>query len=132
MDERRRSPRYPVTTEVKGRMKPTMDVRVLNISEHGLLVETPFGLPPAGTCELTLLLREGELLIRARVARCRANMVKRAGGKPVVRFHAGLEFFEDFAQSEGVRALIAAVCHGDRTADVFGSLTLSDEVEQAM
>ena len=56
MDERRRSPRYEVTKTVKGRVKPSMDVRVVNISEHGLMIEAPFGLPPAGTCELTLLL----------------------------------------------------------------------------
>jgi hypothetical protein len=132
MDERRRSPRYEVTKTVKGRVKPSMDVRVVNISEHGLMIEAPFGLPPAGTCELTLLLRDGEMLIRARVARCRADMVKQPGGQPLVRFRAGLEFFDDFAESAEVKHLIASVCSEGGHADLHGSVTLREALEQAM
>ena len=132
MDERRRSARYEVTQEVKGRVRPTMDVRVINISEHGMLVETPFGLPPAGTCEMTLQFAGGEMVIRARVARCRANMVKRGDGTPVVRFRAGLEFFADFAAGREVKALIAAVCSMKGKGEVMGSVTLHEELEQAM
>jgi len=109
-----------------------MEVRVINMSEHGMLVETPFGLPPAGTCEITLLLPAGEMVIRARVARCRASMVKRPNGQPVVRFRAGLEFFEDFAEGREIKALIAAVCSMKGKGEVTGSVTLHEELEQAM
>jgi hypothetical protein len=132
MEERRRSRRYEVTKEVKGRVKPSMDIRVLNISEHGMLVETPFGLPPAGTCEMTLQVPGGEMVIRARVARCRADMVKRAGGQPQIRFRAGLEFFEGFAEGPEVKSLIAAVCSLEGDAEVTGCVTLHEEMEQAM
>lgn len=132
MDERRRSRRYEVTKEVKGRVRPSMDVRVVNISEHGMLVETPFGLPPAGTCEMTLQVPGGEMVIRARVARCRANMVKNSSGKPVVRFLAGLEFFEGFAAGPEIKSLIAAVCSLNGAAEVMGCVTLHEEMEQAM
>ncbi len=64
MDERRQHQRYDVKRPIKGSVKPRMEIRVVNISESGLLVEAPFGLPPAGICELTLNLPGGEMVIR--------------------------------------------------------------------
>ncbi len=90
MDERRQHQRYDVKRPIKGSVKPRMEIRVVNISEGGLMVEAPFGLPPAGICELTLNLPTGEMVIKAKVARCRANMVKTATGGAAVVFHAGL------------------------------------------
>jgi hypothetical protein len=132
MDERRRSRRYEVTREVKARVRPSMEVRVINISEHGMQVETPLGLPPAGTCEMTLLVPDGEMVIRARVTRCRANMTKNGSGKPVVRFRAGLEFFEGFAEGPEIKSLIAAVCPLNGAAQVMGCMTLHEEMEQGV
>jgi len=66
MDERRQHPRYDVNRSVKGSVKPKMEGRVLNISESGLLIEVPFGLSPAGMCELTVNLPEGETVIRGK------------------------------------------------------------------
>ena len=110
MDERRRSQRFDVTKEVKGRIKPTMEVRVLNISKHGMLIESPCGLPPAGMCEITVEAPSGPRVIRARVARCRAQMVKKDDGKVAIRFHAGLEFPEDLAEGLEIQQLMSEVC----------------------
>ncbi len=110
MRERRRSPRYEVDRGITGHLKPTIEVRIMDISEHGLMIESPTGLPPAGICELTINMPSGPKKIRARVARCRAQMVKRAAGKVVVRFHAGLEFLEDFAEGLEVKELISELC----------------------
>jgi hypothetical protein len=95
--ERRRSQRLDVNEGITGRIKPTMEVRIVNISQHGMLIEAPCGLPPAGMCELTVESPSGPKVIRGRVARCRAQMVKQNDGKVAIRFHAGLEFPEDLA-----------------------------------
>jgi hypothetical protein len=108
--DRRRSERFDVTDGVKGRIKPTMEVRIVNISEHGMLIEAPCGLPPAGMCELTVESPSGPRVIRARVARCRAQMVKRDDGGVVIRFHAGLEFPEDLAEGLEIQQLISEIC----------------------
>ena len=110
MNERRRSPRYEVDRGITGHLKPTIEVRVVDISEHGLMIESPSGLPPAGICELTINTPKGTIKIRARVARCRAQMVRHKAGKVSVRFHAGLEFLDDFAEGFAVKELISAIC----------------------
>lgn len=82
----------------------------MDISEHGLMIETSSGLPPAGVCELTINTPSGPRKIRGRVARCRAQMVRHKAGKVSIRFHAGLEFLEDTAETLDVKALISEIC----------------------
>jgi hypothetical protein len=132
MDERRRHQRHEVNRPIKGTVKPRMEIRVINISESGLLVEAPFGLPPAGTCEVTLNLPSGEMIIRARVARCRANMVKTANAGASVVFHAGLAFDEKLSGSAQIKALIADVCSLESESDVTGQVAMQQDSEQAM
>ena len=132
MDERRKSPRFDVTQEVQGNIKPTMAVRIVNISIHGMLIETPFGLPPSGVCELTVNAPSGPILITARVARCRANMVKGKDGKASIRFHAGLEFPEEFANSPQLKALMTEVCTLSAPTELELKEAPVNEIEQAM
>jgi hypothetical protein len=40
MNERRRSPRFRVTSEIEGRIKTTLKVRVVDLSKHGMRVES--------------------------------------------------------------------------------------------
>ena len=120
MDERRRSPRHEVTEGVTGKVGASLEVRVLNISEHGILIESHMGLPPAGICELTVDAPGGEKMIRARVARCRARMVKGSNGKTTMIFHAGLEFFEEDADGLDIPELISEICVLKTPADQPG------------
>ena len=130
--ERRRSKRLDVNEGIKGRIKPTMEVRIVNISQHGMLIESPCGLPPAGMCELTVETPSGPRVIRGRVARCRAQMVKQDDGKVAIRFHAGLEFPEDLAGGVEIQNLISEICTLEAPAekDVIKAVTAS--MEQAM
>jgi len=107
---RRRSERLEVNDGVKGRIKPTMEVRIVNISQHGMLIESPCGLPPAGICEVTVEAPGGPRVIKAKVARCRAQMLKQDDGSVAIRFHAGLEFPEDLAEGLVVQELISEIC----------------------
>ena len=109
MNERRRSPRSRVTVEVSGKGKSTMEVRVLDLSEHGMLVESPTGLQPSGMCEITVLAPSGEQKVRAEVRRCRAEMVQGDDGPKVV-YKAGLEFAEADADGVDIKELISEIC----------------------
>ena len=132
MDERRRSKRFEVTNEVKGRIKPTMEVRIINVSQHGMLIETPFGLPPAGMCELTVEAPSGPKVIRGRVARCRAQMVKRDDGTVSILFHAGLEFEEALAEGAEIKELMSEICTLEGPAEMETEGKIVNEMEQAM
>ncbi len=132
MDERRRSQRFDVTKEVRGRIKPTMEVRILNISKHGMLIESPCGLPPAGMCELTVEAPSGPRVIRAKVARCRAQMVKKDDGKVAIRFHAGLEFPENLAEGLEVQQLISEICTLEGPVEEKPAEASANRIKQAM
>jgi len=110
MTERRRSPRYRLTSEVTGKVKSTMDVRLVDISEGGMLVETRLGLPPASVCDLKIMALGSEVTLRARVLRCRAQLTKTATGCRVA-YRSGLEFVGmDERHLNIIRQLIATCC----------------------
>ena len=130
--ERRRSPRFDVTDVVTGRIKPTMEVRIINVSQHGMLIESPCGLPPAGMCELTVESPSGPKVIRGRVARCRAQMVKQDDGSVTIRFHAGLEFPEDLAEGLEIQELISEICTLEAPVEKKSAKSQTSGIEQAM
>jgi hypothetical protein len=109
MEERRRSPRNKVTIEVNGKGRATLEVSVLDVSEHGLLVESSTPVRPGGTCEIAIEVPGGERMIRAEVRRCRAQMVESEKGPRIV-YHAGLEFNQPAAGGEEVKNLISELC----------------------
>jgi hypothetical protein len=130
MDDRRKSERFRVAEGITGLVRPTMEIRVLNISQHGILLEAPAGLPPDGVCELTLNAPSGKKKIRARVARCRAHMIKGDKGAVKVVFHAGLEFPEEYAASNELKDLMTEICVVEDSAAPRPVLT--GHLEQAM
>ena len=129
---RRRSERLEVSDGVTGRIKPTMEVRILNISKHGMLLESPCGLPPKGTCEVTIESSAGPRLIKAKVARCRAQMVKQDDGSVAIRFHAGLEFPEGLADGLEVQELMSEICTLEAPVEEIAVGATATGIEQAM
>ena len=129
---RRRSQRLEVSDGVIGRIKPTMEVRILNISQHGMLLESSCGLPPKGICELTIEAPGGPRLIKASVARCRAQMVKQDDGGVAIRFHTGLEFPEDLAESLEVKDLISEICTLEAPVEEIDATATATGIDQAM
>jgi hypothetical protein len=130
--DRRRSRRLDVNDGIKGRIKPTMEVRIVNISQHGMLIESPCGLPPAGMCELTVESPSGPKVIRGRVARCRAQMVKQDDGSVAIRFHAGLEFPEDLAEGLEIQELISEICTLEAPVTEVAKKETAHGIKQAM
>ena len=114
----RRSPRFDVNEELTGHIKPTVKIRVLDISEHGLRIESPAALRPAESCEVTVKAPSGTVVLRGRVARCRLNMVKQDDGSIARVYHAGLEFSEEDCGSEEVKALMSDVCLVEQPAEM--------------
>ena len=130
--DRRRSERQEVNDGITGRIKPTMEVRIVNISQHGMLIESPCGLPPAGMCELTVEGPNGPRVIKARVARCRAQMVKQDDGNIAIRFHAGLEFPEDLAEGLEIQELMSEICTLETPLDEAAADATAIGIEQAV
>ena len=114
----RRSPRFDVNEELTGHIKPTVKIKVLDISEHGLRIESPAALRPAESCEVTVTAPSGTVVLRARVARCRLSMVKQDDGSIARVYHAGLEFSEEDCGNEEIKALMSEVCLVEQPAEM--------------
>ncbi len=109
-DERRRHPRHQPSRDVIGKVKSTMDFRLIDISEGGILVETTLGLPPASICELKITALGSDLVLKAEVKRCRAQLTKTDAGCKVA-YRSGLEFVDlDDQRTNAVRHLIVNCC----------------------
>ena len=93
MLERRRHPMHQPNHEITGKVKSTMDFRVVDISEGGLQVETRLGLPPASRCELKVSSFGSDCTFKAEVRRCRAQLTKTDAGCKVA-YRSGLEFVD--------------------------------------
>jgi hypothetical protein len=130
--DRRRSPRLEVNDGVTGRIKPTIEVQILNISEHGMLIEAPCGLHPAAKCELTVIAPSGTRVLKGRVARCRAQMVQQDDGSTTMRFRAGIEFPEDIAEGLDVQELMSEICTLETPIDEATTKVSTAGIEQAM
>ena len=82
MLERRRYPRHQPTRDITGKVKSTMDFTVVDISEGGVQVETRLGLPPSTVCELKVSAYGSDIVVKAEVRRCRAQLTKTDAGWP--------------------------------------------------
>ena len=123
MLERRRHPRHNPTRDITGKVKSTMEFRVVDISEGGVLVETRLGLPPATVCELKVSAYGSEFVFKAEVRRCRAHLTKTDTGCKVA-YWSGLEFVNmDEDRMSGVRQLIASYCPIEEGAEETTSVT---------
>ncbi len=89
----------------------------LDISEHGIRIESPAALRPAEVCEVTVKAPSGTVILHGRVARCRLNMVKQDNGSIARVYHAGLEFSEDDCESEDIKSLMSEVCIIEQPAE---------------
>ncbi len=114
----RRSPRFDVNAELTGQIKPTVKITILDISEHGIRIESPAALRPAEVCEVTVKAPSGTVILHGRVARCRLNMVKQDDGSIARVYHAGLEFSEDDCESEDIKSLMSEVCIVEQPAEI--------------
>ena len=130
----RRSPRFDVEAELVGHIKPTVAVKILDISEHGVRIESSASLAPAELCQVTVNAPAGTVVLSTRVARCRLKMVTQDDGSIGRVYHAGLEFTDDFTESKEVKALISEVCtvKDEEPAEVATEAITEGEIVRAM
>lgn len=130
----RRSPRFDVDAELVGQIKPTVAVKILDISVHGMRIESPTPLAPAELCQVNVNAPAGTVVLGTRVARCRLKMVTQNDGSIARVYHAGLEFTEDYTESKEVMALISEVCtvEDEEPAEVKSNTVTEGKIVKAM
>jgi len=93
--ERRSSPRITPQRPVAAKVKASIPARVLDISAQGMQIELDTSLCPNVTCELRIILDDGDVNLRATVRRCRAwGFGLGDKDQRVLVYRAGIEFGE--------------------------------------
>ena len=105
--ERRRARRVAsgaLPDDLVGRIRPGHQVRVLNMSSCGVLIETSRRLPPGMIVELHLEVRERRHTIRAQVVRCYVGVVL----PQLLVFRGALDFERSLAWVSELPEVVAA------------------------
>ncbi|HOC42172.1 MAG TPA: PilZ domain-containing protein [Thermoanaerobaculales bacterium] len=106
MRERRRSPRFQADQEIYARIKSSIPVKIVDVSGHGMMVESSSAVPPAGACDLWLPGDNGDVKLRVRVQRSRAQFINGVNGNRGLVYRSGLEFLE---VDEAARAALESI-----------------------
>jgi hypothetical protein len=106
MRERRRSPRYIADQEIYARIKSSIPVKIVNISATGMMVESTSAVPPVGACDLWIPGSQGDVKLRVRVQRSRAQFVAADDGNRGLVYRSGLEILE---MDDSARSALASI-----------------------
>lgn len=94
MRDRRRSKRFIADQEIYARIKSSIPVRIVDVSSHGMMVESTSAVPPVGACDLWIPATQGDVKLKVRVQRSRALFVTTEGGSRGLVYRSGLEILE--------------------------------------
>lgn len=134
MNDRRRNPRVAPPQETIATVKATVPAKILDLSVQGMQVEVASTLRPGVDCNVSVPVPTGNLKLRARVERCRAqsftSVENSEGG---MLYCAGLSFIKPSA--EDLEALedaivefslseVPAVGKGDNGANTAGPIKI--------
>lgn len=126
--DRRKRPRVPLNGEVQGKIHTVTAAPVIDLSEHGALLEIPCALRPGSLYTLRIPFGEGEeISLRTRVVRCYVHGFERKpSGEAGVRYRTAVEFI---ALSEREHALLQRrmVEFGGSFDAEFGETAVGDE-----
>jgi hypothetical protein len=100
MNERRATARVAPSEPIPVKLKSSLPARVLDVSAGGVQIEVATSLRPEADCELRVQLGDGEMVVRAKVRRCRAwGFGLDESDRRVLLYRAGLEFADPSADS---------------------------------
>jgi hypothetical protein len=120
--ERRRSERFEPDADIYARIKSSIPVRIVDVSKHGMKVESTSALPPSGECDIWLPTDDGDVRMRIRVQRCRARFMNTDDGFRGLMYHAGLEFLDlDELAESALKSIVEKLEGGIDWNEVIGS-----------
>lgn len=116
--ERRRSPRTRVAKGSVGRLRATVPFAVLDVSEHGMLLELSTSLRPGSVYDLKADLPGCPFGAQVRITRCTAGGYAEDGrGGRLLLFRAGAEFIVvDEGEKKAVKAFLVRNAGNERSA----------------
>ena len=137
MRERRRSPRYIADQEIYARIKSSIPVRIVDVSSRGMMVESTSAVPPVGACDLWIPGTQGDVKLRVRVQRSRAQFVETENGSRGLVYRSGLEILElnepaRDALGSILEQLGGALDDGERVSATVSALSESPDREQEL
>ncbi len=101
--ERRGTPRLPITANVGARARATLEVRLVDLSVNGARIEHGDLLRPGSACAFQFPPAIGALVLSARVIHSAiVGSMQHADGERHLRYQTGLQFVGVTADQRGV------------------------------
>ena len=118
-ENKRDNERMAVPAPLHGEVKVYQPMTILDISNGGLQIETPFALQLDSLHDFRISLGEQSIVVKGRIANCHIGELKEGG----VLYRTGVEFIEnsDHAQS-AIETFVEALKLTKRAAIVNGEL----------
>lgn len=108
-DRNRDSDRIPVTGRVSGEVSVDEPMAILDLSERGARVETPFALHLGSLHDFRLSLGELSVVVKGRIAHSHIGEL----GEGAIRYRSGIEFVDP---SDHVTAALRSFVSSQRVA----------------
>jgi hypothetical protein len=118
--------------EIYARIKSSIPVRVVDVSKHGMQVESTSALPPSGECDIWLPTDDGDVRLSIRVQRCRARFMQTDDGFRGLMYQAGLEFLDMDEPAKIALVSIVEKLGGDNTEGVADAFNVDVETAVAV
>jgi hypothetical protein len=108
-------------------------VKIIDVSHHGMKVESASALPPTGPCDLWIPGDQGDVKLKVRVQRCRARFEQEGDERGLV-YQAGLEFLQlDLRARDALFSILqqfgASLDEARRVAEAARTLLDDDEAD---
>lgn len=124
-DEKRDADRVPVPGQVSGEITVFQPMTILDISENGAQVETPFKLQLDSLHDFRLSLEGRSVVLKGRIVYCQIGELREGA----VLYRSGIEFVEPAAHAQ---VAIASFVEARRAARVHPAIVDAEVTEDGV
>lgn len=124
-DEKRDTPRTPIPGQVKAEITVFQPIAVLDISERGAQVETPFKLQLDSLHDFRMALGVRSVVLKGRIVYCQIGELREGA----VLYRSGIEFVEP---SHHARTAIASFVEEQRAARAMPAIVDAEIAEDGV
>lgn len=122
-DEKRDTDRIPVPGQVTGEVTVFQPMTILDISERGAQVETPFKLQLDSLHDFRLALDGRSVVLKGRIVYCQIGEIREGA----VLYRSGIEFVEPSAHAETAIATFVEARRAARVLPAIVDAEIADE-----
>lgn len=124
-DEKRDTDRIPVPGHITGEITVFQPMTILDISERGAQIETPFKLQLDSLHDFRVALEGRSVVLKGRIVYCQIGELREGGG---VLYRSGIEFIEPPAHAQAALATFVEARRAARVQPAIVDAEIAEDV----